>query len=267
MAASLTTIFQVGADKTRRSASQDIEINISCQGFAAGHGYREWRGALARRDGPAPPAVETTGPEQGRIEDIGPVGGGNDDHAGVGVETIHLHQDLVQGLLALVVAAAQAGATMPAHRVDLVDKHDAGAVALGLLEQVAHAAGADAHEHLHEFGAGDGEEGHARFAGDGLGHERLAGAGVADHEHALGDAGAQRGELLRFVQEFDHLAQFFFGFVAAGDIVKGDGGFVAGDHLGFALAKTHGLVVRALRLAHEEEQECANENQRGDASE
>src|SRR5689334_24101575 len=53
---------------------------------------------------------------------------------------------------------------LPAHGVDLVDEDDAGRVLLALLEQVAHAARADAHEHLDEVGARDREERHARFA-------------------------------------------------------------------------------------------------------
>src|SRR3990172_3849193 len=114
------------------------------------------------------------------VEDIGPVGGGHHDHVRVRVEAVHLDQDLVQGLLALVVAAARAGAALAADRVDLVDEDDARRVALGLLEEVAHPAGADANEHLHELGAGDAEEGHARLAGDGAAPQHLPPARRAD---------------------------------------------------------------------------------------
>ena len=41
-------------------------------------------------------------------------------------------QQLVDGLLALVVATAHAGATLAAHSVDLIDEDDAGSLALGL---------------------------------------------------------------------------------------------------------------------------------------
>ena len=125
-------------------------------------------------------AVEAAGAQQRRVEDVGPVGGRHDDDALVGLEAVHLHQQLVEGLLALVVAAAQAGAAMAADGVDLVDEDDAGLVLLGLLEQVAHPAGADAHEHLHEVRAGDAEERHAGLAGHGPGQQGLAGAGRAE---------------------------------------------------------------------------------------
>jgi hypothetical protein len=75
---------------------------------------------------------------------------------------------------------------MTADRVDFVDEDDAGRVLLGLLEHVAHAAGADADEHLDEVRAGDGEERHVGFARDGAREQGLAGARRADQQHALG---------------------------------------------------------------------------------
>ena len=146
-------------------------------------------------------AIEAAGAQQRRVQDVGPVGGSQDDDVDVAVEAVHLHQNLVQGLLALVVRAAQAGAAMAADGVELVDEDDAGRVLLGLVEEVAHAAGADADEHLDELGAADGEEGHASLAGHGAGQQRLADARRANQQHALGDAGAQGGELLRDTSE------------------------------------------------------------------
>ena len=100
-------------------------------------------------------AVEAARTQQRRVEHVGTVGRGDDDHALAALETVHLDQQLVERLLALVVTAAQAGAAMAADRVDFVDEDDAGRVLLGLLEHVAHAAGADADEHLDEVGTGD----------------------------------------------------------------------------------------------------------------
>ena len=99
-------------------------------------------------------------------------------------------EHLVERLLPLVVAAAEAGAALAADGVDLVDEDDRPAHLAGRLEQVADPAGADADEHLHEVRAGDRQERHAGLAGDGPGDEGLAGARRADQQHALGDAGA-----------------------------------------------------------------------------
>src|SRR5204862_7342297 len=100
--------------------------------------------------------------------------------------------DLVQRRLALGVGAAEAGAALAADRVDLVHEDDARRVALGLVEQVADSARADAYEHLDELRAGDAEERHARLAGDRPRHQRLARARRADEEHAARDPRAER---------------------------------------------------------------------------
>ena len=71
-------------------------------------------------------AVEASRAQQGRVEDIGAVGGRHDDDVGVGVKPVHLDQHLVEGLLALVMAAAEPGAALAADGVDLVDEDDAG---------------------------------------------------------------------------------------------------------------------------------------------
>ncbi len=84
-------------------------------------------------------AVEAARPEQRRIEHVGTVGRRDEDDAFVGLEAIHFDEELVQGLLALVVPASEARATMTADGVDLVDEDDAGRVLLALLEQVADA--------------------------------------------------------------------------------------------------------------------------------
>ena len=133
-------------------------------------------------------AVEAARAQQRRIEHVGAVGRGDEDDALVRLEAVHLDEQLVQRLLALVVAAAEAGAAMAADRVDLVDEDDAGRVLLALLEQVADARGADADEHLDEVRAADREERDVGLAGDGAGEQRLAGARRAHQQHALGDA-------------------------------------------------------------------------------
>ena len=75
-------------------------------------------------------AVEAARPQQRGVEHVRPVGGRDDDHALVALEAVHLDEQLVQRLLALVVTAAQAGAAMAADGVDLVDEDDARRVLL-----------------------------------------------------------------------------------------------------------------------------------------
>src|SRR5690606_27670222 len=97
------------------------------------------------------------------VEDVGAVRRGNDNDVGPGVETVHFHEDLVQRLLAFVMATTETSAALASHRVNFVDEHDAGGVLLGLVEQVADAARANTHEHFNELRTGDAEERHTCF--------------------------------------------------------------------------------------------------------
>ena len=99
-------------------------------------------------------AVETSGAQQCLVQHVYPVGGGEDDNAAVGAETVHFRQQLVQCVLALVVAShGGCFGTGASHRVDFVDEYDAGCFLLCLAEQVADAGGSYADEHFYEVGA------------------------------------------------------------------------------------------------------------------
>ena len=209
-------------------------------------------------------AVEAAGAQQRRVEHVGAVGGGDDDDALVALEAVHLHQQLVQGLLALVVTAAQARAAVAADGVDFVDEDDAGRVLLGLLEHVAHPRGADADEHLHEVRAGDGEERHLGLAGDGPGQQGLAGARRADHQHAARNLAAELLELAGIAQELDQFGDLFLGLVDPGDIGEGDLDLILAHHPGARFAEGHRAPARAaaLHLAHEEDPDADQEQHR-----
>ena len=196
--------------------------------------------------------VEAARAQQRRVEHVGPVGGGDQDDAFVGLEAVHLDQQLVERLLALVVAAAEAGAAMAADRVDFVDEDDAGRVLLRLLEHVAHAARADADEHLDEVGAGNREERHVGFTGDGARDQRLAGAGRADQQHAARNLAAQPLEFSGIAQEFDDLLQILLGLVDARDVLEGDAAVRLGEKLCARLAEAERLAAGALHLPRQE---------------
>ena len=207
-------------------------------------------------------AIEAARAEQRRIEHVGPVGRGDEDDAFVRLEAVHLDEQLVERLLALVVAAAEAGAAMTADGVDLVDEDDAGRVLLALLEQVAHARGADADEHLDEVGAADREERHVGLAGDGAREQRLAGSRGAHQQHALRNAAAELLELLRLLEELDDLLELFLRLVDAGDVLERDLLLRARRQLRLALAERQRLVAAALHLAHEEDPEADHQQER-----
>src|SRR5439155_816659 len=171
-------------------------------------------------DGDVP--VKATRPQQSGIEHVRPVGRGQDNDHLIGLEAVHLAEDLIQRLLALIRTTAHARAAHAADRVNLVNEEQTGGVVLRGLEHVADAAGADADEHLNEFRAADAVKGHARLAGHRASEQRLAGAWWADQEDPLGDLSAEALKLLRRAQELDHFLQLALGALHIGDVVKSD---------------------------------------------
>ena len=97
-------------------------------------------------------AIESTRTEKGPVEDLRAIRRREHDYSGVRFKSIHLHQQGVQGLLPLVVDRPDVNPALPADRVQFVDEDDARRVLFGLLEEIAHARGADPHEHLYEIG-------------------------------------------------------------------------------------------------------------------
>ena len=184
-------------------------------------------------------AVEAARSQQRGVQDVGPVGRGHYDDALGDVETVHFVQHLVQGLLALIVPAAEPSAALAPDRVDLVDEDDGRRLLAGGLEQVADPARTDAHEHLHEVRTAHREEGNARLAGHGAGQQRLAGAGRADEQHAFGHTCADLLEAARRLEEVDDLADLLFDALIAGDVVEGRPGSFCRVDLGPGASYRH----------------------------
>ena len=74
--------------------------------------------------------VKSARTEKGVIENVCTVGGRHDDDPFVGLKAVHLHEDLVQGLLAFIVSATEPRTALTSHRIDLIDEDDTGLVLL-----------------------------------------------------------------------------------------------------------------------------------------
>ena len=188
------------------------------------------------------------------VQDVGAVGGGDDDDALVGAEAVHLHQHLVQGLLAFIVTAAQTGAALAAHRVDLIDEDDTGRGLFRLVEQITHTGSTHAHIHLHEIGTGDRVEGHARLTGAGTGQQGFTGTRRAHQQHAVGNAGTQTVELTGILEELHNFFQLGLFLVRARHIGKGGLALVVVLVLHLGAAHIHD-VAALVALEHHIENE------------
>jgi hypothetical protein len=73
-------------------------------------------------------SVEPPRTKEGGIQHVGTVCGRYQDHAVIGLESIHLDQELVESLLPLIVAATESGTAVPPDRINFVDEDDARSV-------------------------------------------------------------------------------------------------------------------------------------------
>ena len=222
------------------------------------------RGQSARQVGPVhgDPPVEAPGTQQRLVQHLRTVGGAQNDDALGGIEAVQLCQQLVQRLLPLVVAAHAVVAAL-ADGVDFVDEDDAGSHFTGFLEQVADTAGAHADEHLHEVGAGNGEERDLCLAGDGFGQQRFAGAGGAHQQRALGQLSADGGVFLGVMEEVDDLLQGFLGLVLTSHVTEGDAGLLFHVDFGVGLAHVANAAAHAAAEHSEHQHHAAHHDGHG----
>mmetsp|Transcript_23588 Transcript_23588/g.54605 ORF Transcript_23588/g.54605 Transcript_23588/m.54605 type:complete len:247 (-) Transcript_23588:993-1733(-) len=106
-------VHQVGERGAREADGplrDDVELHVVRERFASRVHLQDGQPAVLVRQIDRHASIETARTEQCRIEDVSAVCGGDDDDAGVPFETVHLREDLVERLLALVVAAAHPAA-------------------------------------------------------------------------------------------------------------------------------------------------------------
>ena len=197
------------------------------------------------------PAVKAAGTSQCRVKGLRTVGSCQDHNTGVTLEAIHFRQQLVQSLLPLIVSAhTAAGISFLTDGIDLIDEHDTGCLFLGLLKEVTNLGCTHAHEHLHKFRAGDGEERHICFTGHGLSQHGLAGTGRAYKQHTLGHSCTDFLVLAGVMEIIHDFRQTFLGLVNAFHIGKADA--VRGLHINFCIGFAHieGHGVGAAHFVH-----------------
>jgi hypothetical protein len=129
-------------------------------------------------------AVKTAGPEQGGIQDVDTVRGGDDLDPVVRGEAVELVEKLQHGPLYFTVAALLAVETLGTNGIQLVDEDDRRGLLLGESEAVADKFGAVAYEHLHKLRAGELEEGRVGLSSACPRKQCLACAGGAVHQGA-----------------------------------------------------------------------------------
>ncbi len=206
-------------------------------------------------------AVEAARAQKRRVEHVGTVGRSNQHNRLVRLEPVHLDQQLVQGLLALVVTAAKAGASLAPNRVNLINKDDGRRSFFGVLKQVTHAARAHADEHLNEVRARNREERHAGLARNRARKQRFTGTRRANQQTPARNLRANRLVLLRVGEEVLDLLHFLDCLVNTRNVRKLDVGALLQGLLRAILAKAQLRVIGLLHLIKEEEEKRGDEDE------
>ena len=175
--------------------------------------------------------VEAAGAQQRGVEDVGAVGGGHDDDALVGGKAVHFHQQLVQGLLALVVTAAQARAALTADRVDLVDEDDGRGGSSWPASNRSRTRDAPTPTNISTKSEPEMEKnGTLASPATALASRVLPVPGGPTSSTPLGMRAPRLQEALGVLQELDDLAQLFLFFVRARNLREGDAILVIRHH-------------------------------------
>src|SRR5574337_1286258 len=195
-------------------------------------------------------SVETPGAEQGRIKNFRSVGRGHDDNTLVCVEAVHLHQQLVQGLLTFIMSAHRVQPTSLSERIQLVDKDDAWGLFLSLGKEVTHASRPDPYEHLDKIRSAHAEEWDPRLAGYGLGQQCLPGSRGPDDQDPFWNLSSKAAVPLRRLQKFDDLHQLRARLVDPCHIGEGHAGLFLHVDLGLTFADRHQTARRSSNPLH-----------------
>ena len=119
-------IFKIRTGKTCRGARDLFEIHVVTQGFVCRMDLEDVLPALHIGASDGDLAVKTAGTQDSGVQDIDAVGGRHDDDSLIDTEAVHLDQQLVEGLFAFIVGAAQSRTSAARDCVDLVDEYDTG---------------------------------------------------------------------------------------------------------------------------------------------
>ena len=260
-------IREVGPGHSWSRAGELFEVHVGRKRHVARVHLQDLHAALLVRRVDHDLPVESAGPQQRRIEHVGPIGGRQHDHPFVAGESVHLGQDLIERLLALVVAADRPrAAARPADRVDLVDEDDRRRHFPRFGKEFADAAGADADDHLDELGGAGAEERHFRLAGGGACEQGLSGPWRSGEQDTFRSPRTQPAIFLRVLQEVDDLIDLGLHLVDPGDIIKRDPDGLRIDTLLFPaaedaahrplLASKHPHVER-----HEQQHRCEGDQE------
>ena len=212
-------VGEVGAREAGGPARDGVEVDVGAEVLLVRVHLQDGGtlGLVGKRD--LDLAVEAPWAQERRVEHLGAVGGSHDDDAGRGVEAVHLGQELVEGLLTLVVGNDRA-APLLADGVDLVDEDDRRCPLVRVREQVRTREAPTPTNISTKLEPVRAKKGTSASPATARAMRVFPLPGGPDHEHAPGPDRARLGVAGGVLQEVDDLAHLAFGALVTGDVGK-----------------------------------------------
>ena len=256
LARSLADLGQVGAAEAVRRLGQVVEVHVLGDGRLAQRRLEYVDARLLVRQRDVDELIEATGAQHGRVDDVRPVGGADDEHVLLGAHAVHFGEHLVDDAIGGAAAVAAAAAARLGYGVELVEEEHTRRRLARLVEHVAHVRLRLAEPHGEQLGALDRDEVGLALVGDGLGEQRLAAAGRAVEEDAARRRHAELEELLRMLDRIlDELLELALDVLEAADVLPRhvghlDDRFAQGARVALAEGPLEVLVRDGERVEH-----------------
>mmetsp|Transcript_79622 Transcript_79622/g.161930 ORF Transcript_79622/g.161930 Transcript_79622/m.161930 type:complete len:354 (-) Transcript_79622:755-1816(-) len=209
--------------------------------------------------------IKSPWPQQGVVQDVRTIGRCHHDDTAVAFEAIHFSQDLIEGLLPLIISTTHASTSLSSNSINLINENNAGRLLLGLLEDIADARSSNPNEEFDEFGGRGLDERHSSLTCQSLGHQSLSGAGRASEQDTTRNLCTDLHKALRSFQKVNDLHQLLLCFIDASYVLKLHTSFRLDHDLCLALVSQSGNATSTstTSLGAQEEQACNGQEWKG----
>ena len=143
--------LEVRADESWCAFGNGAQVYVVLEWFLAGVNAKDFFSTFDVGCVDGDLTVESSWAQEGWVENVWSVGGGDDDDVVFGFKAVHFDQELVEGLFAFVVATTEPRSAFATYGVNFVNEDDAGCGFFGLFEEVADSGGSDSDEHFDEI--------------------------------------------------------------------------------------------------------------------
>ena len=205
--------------------------------------------------------IKATWSEEGIVENINAIRGGDDNNTRLIIKSVHLSQELIDGLFAFIIRGHATRTALLPNRVNFVDEDNTWLIFTSHLKEFPNSLSTHTHKHLHKIGGGTLNEGDVGFPSNRAREEGLPSPRFPREKGATWDPGTTSKVALRLFEEVHDFFQFILRGVDAFNVTEACFDFLFGDKVfGFQKGITHG--ARATNATHERSENEKDEREK-----